>query len=240
MGLLRSAAGDAVLTCLWVTSVSTVGTLTYLAATALSVPPQSAAGLLLTTALVAALVLLFSVLGALLGGASFNPATTVAFRAAGLRPDASLLSMAARFPAQAAGGVAGANAILRLMPAAYRHMLRGPSLKVDLHTGAAAEGALTFAISLAALVIFVKGPRSLLVKVWLLAMATVGLVVVGSSYTGPAMNPANAFGWAYVNDRHNTWDQFYVYWICPFVGAVFAGWAFKLLFPVQKPKEKKA
>ncbi|KAI6676537.1 hypothetical protein NL676_037333 [Syzygium grande] len=38
-----------------------------------------------------------------------------------------------------------------------------------------------------------RGRGSLLVKVWLLAMATVGLVVVGSSYTGPAMNPANAF-----------------------------------------------
>ncbi|KAF8043076.1 hypothetical protein BT93_A1427 [Corymbia citriodora subsp. variegata] len=240
MGLLRSAAGDAVLTCLWVASVSTLGTLTYLSATALSVPPQSATGLLLTTALASALVLLFSVLGALLGGASFNPATTVAFRAAGLRPDASLLSLAVRFPAQAAGGVAGANAILRLMPAKYKHMLRGPSLRVDLHTGAAAEGALTFGICLAALVIFVKGPRSLLVKVWLLAMATVGLVVVGSSYTGPAMNPANAFGWAYVNDWHNTWDQFFVYWICPFVGATLAGWAFRLLFPIEKPKEKKA
>lgn len=240
MGLLRSAAGDAVLTCLWVAGVSTLGTLTYLSATALSVPPQSLAGLLITTALAAALVLLFSVLGALLGGASFNPATTVAFRAAGLRPDASLLAMAVRFPAQAAGAVGGANAILLLMPARYKHMLRGPSLKVDPHAGAAAEGALTFTISLAVLVIFVKGPRNLLVKVWLVAMTTVGMVMVGSSYTGPAMNPANAYGWAFVNDRHNTWDQFYVYWICPFVGAGLAGWAFKLLFPIQKPKAKKA
>ncbi|KAI6691656.1 hypothetical protein NL676_028484 [Syzygium grande] len=48
-------------------------------------------------------------------------------------------------------------------------------------------------VSLSVLVIYVEGPRSLLVKVWLLAMATVGLVVVGLSYTRPAMNPANAF-----------------------------------------------
>ncbi|CAJ1953411.1 unnamed protein product, partial [Sphenostylis stenocarpa] len=35
-----------------------------------------------------------------------------------------------------------------------------------------------------------------------------------------------AFGWAYFEKRHNTWDQFYVYWICPFVGAILAAWLF--------------
>jgi aquaporin SIP len=51
-----------------------------------------------------------------------------------------------------------------------------------------------------------------------------------------------AFGWAYVNNRHNTWEQFYVYWISPFIGAVLAAWIFKALFlaPPPKPKAKKA
>lgn len=92
---------------------------------------------------------------------------------------------------QAAGAVAGALAILEFMPLQYKHVLGGPSLKVDLHTGAIAEGVLTFIISLAILFIILRGPNSLLLKNWLIAMCTVSLVVAGSGYTGPAMNPAN-------------------------------------------------
>lgn len=50
-----------------------------------------------------------------------------------------------------------------------------------------------------------------------------------------------AFGWAYVNNWHNTWEQFYVYWICPFIGAVLAAWIFRIVFPAPAPvKQKKA
>lgn len=80
---------------------------------------------------------------------------------------------------------------MEVMPLQYKHMLGGPSLKVDLQTGAIAEGVLTFIITFAVLVIIIRGPRSPLVKNWLIAMSTVALVVTGSSYTGPSMNPAN-------------------------------------------------
>jgi aquaporin SIP len=82
-------------------------------------------------------------------------------------------------------------AILQVMPSQYKHRLKGPSLKVDLHTGAIAEGVLTFVFSFALLFIILKGPKNGLLKVWLLAVATVGLFVAGSAYTGPSMNPAN-------------------------------------------------
>ncbi|KAL6508637.1 Aquaporin SIP1-1 [Orobanche gracilis] len=78
------------------------------------------------------------------------------------------------------------------MPMQYKHMLEGPSLKVDLHTGAIAEGLLTFVITLAVLVIVIRGPSNPLIKNLLLAMSTVALIVAGSSYTGPSMNPANS------------------------------------------------
>lgn len=85
----------------------------------------------------------------------------------------------------------GALAITEVMPVQYKHMLGGPSLKVDLHTGAIAEGVLTFLITFAVLIIILRGPRSPLFKTWLLAVATVGVVAAGSPYTGPSMNPAN-------------------------------------------------
>lgn len=70
-------------------------------------------------------------------------------------------------------------------------MLEGPSLKVDLHTGAIAEGVLTFIITFVVLLIILRGPQSSFMRSWLLAAATVALVVAGNPYTGPSMNPAN-------------------------------------------------
>ncbi|KAA8514865.1 hypothetical protein F0562_018044 [Nyssa sinensis] len=236
MAVIKAAICDALLTFMWVFCASTLGALTSVIASAIGV--QGTVTLFITTVLVFVLVFIFGIIGESLGGASFNPTAIASFYAAGVGND-SLISMAVRFPAQAAGAVGGALAIAEVMPIQYKHMLGGPSLKVDLHTGAIAEGVLTFTITFAVLIIILRGPSSALLKMWLLAMSTVTLIVAGSSYTGPSMNPANAFGWAYVNNRHDTWEQFYVYWICPFVGAILAAWVFRALFP-PPVKQKKA
>nr|XP_029117423.1 aquaporin SIP1-2 isoform X2 [Elaeis guineensis] len=189
MGAIKAAVGDAVITFLWVFCVSSVGALTTVIASALQV--QGAAySLVITTTLIFLLLFVFSPICDAIGGASFNPTGTAAFYAAGFGGD-NLVSMALRFPAQAAGAVGGALAIAELMPRPYKHMLGGPSLKVDLHTGAAAEGVLTFCITLAVLWIVIKGPSSAFVKTWLLAVTTVTFVLAGAGYTGPSMNPAN-------------------------------------------------
>ncbi|KAJ7971824.1 Aquaporin SIP1-1 like [Quillaja saponaria] len=246
MGAIKAAIGDAVLTFLWIICASMLGLGTDLITKTLGIQSNYHGGLhfpslFITTVLVFILVFVFTIVGDALGGASFNPTGTASFYAAGLGPD-TLFSMALRFPAQAAGAVGGALAIMEVMPIQYKHMLGGPTLKVDLHTGAIAEGVLTFSITLCVLVIVLKGPRSSLLKTLLLAVVTVFFVVSGSAYTGPSMNPANAFGWAYVNNWHNTWEQFYVYWICPFIGAILAAWVFRVIFPppVKQKKAKKA
>ncbi|KAL2320433.1 hypothetical protein Fmac_029402 [Flemingia macrophylla] len=246
VGAIKAAIGDAMLTFMWVFCSSMLGLASATITKALDIQHLSYNGFpypsfLVTTSLVFALVFLFTLIGNALGGASFNPTGTASFYAVGLGSD-TLFSMALRFPAQAVGAAGGAMAIMEVIPAEYRHKIGGPSLKVDVHTGAVAEGVLTFLITFAVLFIFLKGPRSILLKTWLLATATVTLVMVGSAYTGPAMNPANAFGWAYLNNWHNTWDQFYVYWICPFTGAILAAWLFRAIFPPPptEVKQKKA
>jgi aquaporin SIP len=101
-------------------------------------------------------------------------------------------------------------AIAELIHPKYKHMIRGPSLKVDLHTGAAAELVLTFVITFAVLCIFLKGPRNDLMKIWLLAMSTVTLVMVGSAYTGPSMNPANvSLYFFFFHSLYNCFDVCY-------------------------------
>ncbi|KAJ4851301.1 hypothetical protein Tsubulata_001177 [Turnera subulata] len=239
MGAIKAAIGDAVLTFMWVFVSSMFGLFTSLIAAALGVEKVVGAGVCITTCLIFVFVFLFTLIGELLGGASFNPTGNAAFYAAGVGAD-SLFSMALRFPAQAAGAAGGALAIMEVMPLHYKHMLGGPTLKVDLQTGAIAEGVLTFLITFIVLVVILKGPRNPVFQTWLLAVATIILVVAGSGYTGPSLNPANAFGWAYVNKWHDTWEQFYVYWICPFIGAISAAWLFRFVFRPQIPKQKKA
>ncbi|URD87587.1 hypothetical protein MUK42_27108 [Musa troglodytarum] len=238
MGAIKAAAGDALITFLWMFCVSTVGVATSLITSALQIQGV-AFSVFVTTTLIFTLVFVFDIACNAIGGASFNAAGTAGFYAAGLGSD-NLISLAVRFPAQAAGAVGGVLAIMEVMPPQYKHMLAGPSLKVDLHTGAIAEGVLTFVINVAVLWILVRGPRSPIVKTWLVAVCTVALIMAGTAYTGPSMNPANAFGWAYISNRHNTWEQFYVYWIAPFIGAIFAGWFFKIIFPRREEKPKKA
>uniref|UniRef100_A0A7N1A892 Uncharacterized protein n=1 Tax=Kalanchoe fedtschenkoi TaxID=63787 RepID=A0A7N1A892_KALFE len=87
---------------------------------------------------------------------------------------------------QAAGVVDGVLAVKELIPAKYQHMVGGPYLKVDLRTGAIAEGVLTFVISFIVLFIIFRGPRNELLKIWLLAMSTVALIVTGSTVIGPS------------------------------------------------------
>ena len=99
MGLIKAAIGDGVLTFMWVFCVSTVGTLTDLISSALGVQALPPAVIFITTFLIFFLVFVFSAIGQVLGGASFNPTATAALYAAGVVPD-SLISMAFRFPAQ--------------------------------------------------------------------------------------------------------------------------------------------
>ncbi|KAI4348428.1 hypothetical protein L6164_009153 [Bauhinia variegata] len=239
---IKAAIGDAVLTFTWVFCASTLGLATAMITKELGFQHVTYNGfpfpeVLINTVLTFIVVFVFTIIGNALGGASFNPVGTASFYAAGVGSD-TLISMALRVPAQALGAVGGALAIMEVMPPKYKHMIGGPSLKVDLHTGAIAEGVLTFLISFIVLFIILRGPRSEFLKSWLLAVPTVALVMHGTAYTGPSMNPANAFGWAYLDNWHNTWDQLYVYWICPFVGAIFAAWLFRFVFPPPKPKPK--
>ncbi|XP_076946394.1 aquaporin SIP1-1-like [Bidens hawaiensis] len=236
MGVVKAAVGDAVVTFMYIFCASAMGAI----ANTISLQLQGMASLAITTSLIFLISLIFGFIADAFGGASFNAAGTIAFYIAGAGgADDTLMSTAVRFPAQAVGAVGGVMAIMELMPIEYKHMLEGPTLKVDLHTGAIAEGVLTFAINFVVLWIFIKGPKSLFLKNWLLSVASMAVIVPGSSYTGPSMNPANAFGWAYVNNKHNTWEQFYVYWICPSLGAILAAWFYRLVFPPRPASKTK-
>ncbi|CAL5211714.1 unnamed protein product [Lathyrus oleraceus] len=239
MGVIKSAIADAILTSIFVFFISTLRIISTKTSLFLNLQPVSLPALFITTILNTIIILTVTLIGRILGGASFNPSSTVSFYTLGLRPDSSLLSMAIRFPAQAIGGAMGIKSILYVMPSEYLHMMKGPSLKVDLHTGAIAEGVLSFTHNFVILILVLKGPKNPWLKVYLLSVTTLVLVILGSGYTGPSLNPANAFGWAYINNKHNSWEQFYVFWICPLIGASLAALVYRFVF-MSPVKEKKA
>lgn len=239
MGVIKSAIADAILTSIFVFFISTLRIISTKTSLFLNFQPVSLPALFITTILNTIIILTVTLIGRILGGASFNPSSTISFYTLGLRPDSSLLSMAIRFPAQAIGGAMGIKSILYVMPSEYLHMMKGPSLKVDLHTGAIAEGVLSFTHNFVILILVLKGPKNPWLKVYLLSVTTLVLVILGSGYTGPSLNPANAFGWAYINNKHNSWEQFYVFWICPLIGASLAALVYRFVF-MSPVKEKKA
>ncbi|XP_010547271.1 PREDICTED: aquaporin SIP1-1-like [Tarenaya hassleriana] len=246
MGLIKSAMADAAITSMFVFTLPFVPLLSSIVSKSLGMDPKSLSlpNLFITITLVAMIMLLFGTLAGALGGASFNPAAALCFAAAGLRkPSAGepsvIIRSAGRLPAQAGGAVIGALAVVKVMPVEYQSLLRGPVLSVDLLTGAIVEGILTFVQCLYLLVVMVKGPKLPILKTWLMAATTIGLFMIGSGLTGPGMNPAIAFGWAYAKNRHNTWELYSVYWVGPLVGSIFAGRVFGLFF-TEPVKVKKA
>ncbi|XVE98743.1 hypothetical protein REPUB_Repub03eG0134400 [Reevesia pubescens] len=122
-----------------------------------------------------------SVGDALLTSMWFQSTASLTFYAAGLKKDSSLIFLAIRFLAQAAARVVGVKANLQIIPEEYRKTLKVP-LKVDLHNGFLAEGILTFVLSLALLLILFRGLKNPLIKLWLMASSTMGLVTTGSKY----------------------------------------------------------
>ncbi|KAF3505410.1 hypothetical protein F2Q69_00044594 [Brassica cretica] len=143
-------------------------------------------------------------------------------------------------PLPALGAAAGAITIMEMIPEKYKTMIGGrPSFRVDAHSGAISEVILSFCVTFLVLLIILRGPRKLLAKTFLLAIATVSVFIAGSTFTRPFMNPAIAFGWAYIHKSHNTWNHFYVYWFSSFTGAILSAILFRSLFPPPLPVQKK-
>ncbi|ESQ41830.1 hypothetical protein EUTSA_v10014528mg [Eutrema salsugineum] len=238
MNAVRSALGDMVITFLWVNLSATFGIQTAAIVSAAGFHGITWAPPVISTLVVFVSISVFTVIGDFIGGASFNPCGNAAFYTAGVSGD-SLFSLAIRSPAQAVGAAGGALTIMEMIPEKYKTMIGKPSLKVDAHIGAISEVILGFCVTFLVLLIILRGPRKLLAKTFLLAIATVSVFMVGSKFTRPFMNPAIAFGWAYIYKSHNTWDHFYVYWISSFTGAILSATLFRILFPPPPPIQKK-
>ena len=166
---------------------------------------------------------------ALVSGAHFNPAITVAMAALRqIRPPDALIYIVA----QLAGGVAGAlltKALLLDEGKGVNYGITAVSSRLDgaVFPGMAAEALGTFFF---VWVIVGVAVNPLAAKDWaaLAIGATLGmLVMVIGPLTGAGFNPARSFGPAIVSGEFNGGGDFVlVYVVAPVVGAVLAGFAY--------------
>lgn len=236
MGLVKLAVADAAITFLWVIYIAFLRPMTELVVSTMNLQGYE---FYVSMGLLALNIFLFSWLGSVLGGALWNPTPILALYSMGVSND-SLFSVAVRYPAQVVGAVGGVLAAKELVPPSHRELLRGPRLMVDQNTGILAEFVLTFFITFSVLVAIFKGPKSKFWKNWIIIFATIVVVLLGAAYTGPSLNPAHAFAWAYVNNKHNDWEHLVVFWLAPLAGSWVASKTFQLVFPRERPKEKSA
>jgi len=195
----------------------------FIAAGAALVVTGDPAASLLVVALAHGVVLavLVSSLGAV-SGAHFNPAVTLGLWVAGkIDAPKGLAFVVAQLLGGAAAGFALALCFTDVGPAV-------PALGqgIDAVGGIALEAIMTAVLLLAVFGTAVD-PRGPKVGGLAIGLAVAADILFGGTLTGAAMNPARWFGPAIAA---GTFDNWYVWWIGPFLGAVVVALLYRYLF----------
>jgi aquaporin Z len=175
-----------------------------------------------------------------ISGGHFNPAVTLG-ALAGRQITARLALVYWAF--QLLGALVAALALFAIFPSSVwqpSHLgtpalgtTPGLSWNVSVGTGILVEAVLTF---LLVFVVYGTGmdPKGTFNAVggFAIGLTITVDILMGGPLTGAAMNPARWFGPAVVSQFFDNW---YVYWIGPFVGAVIAGLVYARAFLGKSP-----
>jgi aquaporin TIP len=173
-----------------------------------------------------AIAVMVSAVGHISGG-HFNPAITLGFLVTGrLHPILAGVYWVAQFGA----AVAAAGLLRWIFDDENEGNLGAPVLNpaIEPEAGLIIEAILTFFL---VWVVFATAadPRGTFKSIAGLAIGlTITMdILMGGPLTGAAMNPARAFGPELVA---NDWDDFWIWYIGPFAGAVIAAVAYEILY----------
>jgi MIP family channel proteins len=162
-----------------------------------------------------------------ISGGHFNPAITLGFLVTGrLAPLIAVVYWVAQF----LGAIAAAAVLRWIFPDDTEATLGAPVLNpgIQPEAGLLIEAILTFFL---VWVVFatVTDPRGTFKSIAGLAIGfTITMdVLMGGALTGAAMNPARALGPELLA---NQWDDFWIWYVGPFAGAVIAAVAYELLY----------
>ncbi len=173
-----------------------------------------------------ALAVMVSALGAVSGG-HFNPAVTFGVLLTGrIEPARAAMYVGA----QLVGAVVAAFAVRSVFPeSAWEPVLLGTPAVAD---GISVAGAIIIeAILTMVLLVAVFGtaidPRAPKIGGLAIGLAVAADILMGGPLTGGAMNPARWFGPAVVS---GTFDNWYVWWIGPLVGAAIVALVYRYVW----------
>jgi aquaporin TIP len=173
-----------------------------------------------------AIAVMVSAVGHISGG-HFNPAITLGFLVTGRL--AALIAVV-YWVMQFAGAIAAAALLRWIFADDTEGNLGSPVLNpaIQPEAGLLIEAILTFFL---VWVVFATAadPRGTFKSIAGLAIGltiTMG-VLMGGNLTGAAMNPARALGPELIS---NTWDDFWIWYVGPFAGAVIAAVVYELLY----------
>jgi MIP family channel proteins len=200
----------------------------FIAAGAALVATGDPAATLLIVALAHGVVLavLVSSFGAVSGG-HFNPAVTLGLWIAG---QIDAVKGVAYMVAQLVGGAAAGFAL------AYFFGDVGPAVPalgagVDVTEGILLEAIMTTVLLFAVFgtAVDARGPK---IGGLAIGLAVAADILLGGTLTGAAMNPARWFGPAVAAGSFDNW---FVWWVGPFLGAIVVAVLYRALFAAREP-----
>lgn len=223
------------MSCIVVALMSLTGEMVEFLAPILKVPEFP-----LSIAITVLLLILAGPLCGAFGGALFNPVHNIAFIAA--KKDTVKLNVA-RMAAQLAGAVLGAFLAVAMLPDWLKdhfHKLPGGLADgVPLGVGMACEAVLGCVLNL--VVLYSMETTNKLVSQVLPILATIGLILAGSGFSGPGLNPAMTFAFfVHYSDTRSPTEHALLYWAAPIAGAIAGGLVWRAMHgPVGAGKQKK-
>ncbi|XP_046144274.1 aquaporin AQPAe.a-like isoform X2 [Osmia bicornis bicornis] len=168
-------------------------------------------------------------------GCHVNPAVSVGLLVSG---NCSFLKALCYIVCQCCGAIAGSAVLKVLIPAESAHGLGATSLgsSVTESQGIFMEAIVTFLLLL--VVHAVTDPKRTDTKGW--APLAIGLTITVAHMaavpiTGSSMNPARTLGPAVILDH---WENQWIYWVGPILGASVAGGLYKMAFRRKKEDDE--
>jgi len=165
-------------------------------------------------------------------GAHVNPAVTLAAMATGhIEPPKAAVYIIG----QLAGAVVGSALVMLAVPGNGGTLgATGLAEGVSPGMGLVTEIMITFFLILVIYATAVDQKAPAAHAPLLIGLAVVVGNLAGGGLTGPSMNPARSFGPALVA---NEWDDHWVYWVGPIIGAVLAAVVYSQLFLEDRDKQ---